>query len=170
RHAISSYIMPAVCGCNYYSMGCSGACAGGRRAGATSTGGHRLLASDHQDDRLCARMMEVARRYNRCGSRPYRTARATGHCGENAMFNRLSSYVFGGFLVFLLFIGQASSQQPGEVEIRQGVIEQITPMQLQSNHHRGVGAIVGGLGGLGIGSLIGGGTGRDVAMVAGALG
>jgi len=86
------------------------------------------------------------------------------------MFNRLSSYVFGGFLVFLLFIGQASSQQPGEVEIRQGVIEQITPMQLQSNHHRGVGAIVGGLGGLGIGSLIGGGTGRDVAMVAGALG
>ena len=86
------------------------------------------------------------------------------------MLNRLSSYVFGGFLVFLLFIGQASSQQPGEVEIRQGVIEQITPMQLQSNHHRGVGAIVGGLGGLGIGSLIGGGTGRDVAMVAGALG
>ena len=30
--------------------------------------------------------------------------------------------------------------------------------------------IIGGLGGLGIGSLIGGGTGRDVAMVAGTLG
>jgi len=43
-------------------------------------------------------------------------------------------------------------------------------VQLESNHHRGLGAIVGGLGGLGIGSLIGGGTGRDVAMVAGALG
>ncbi len=56
------------------------------------------------------------------------------------------------------------------MEIRQGVIEQITPVQLPTNHHRGVGAIVGGLGGLGIGSLIGGGTGRDVAMVAGTLG
>ena len=56
------------------------------------------------------------------------------------------------------------------MEVRQGVIEQITSVQLQSNQHRGVGAIVGGLGGLGIGSLIGGGTGRDVAMVAGALG
>jgi outer membrane lipoprotein SlyB len=56
------------------------------------------------------------------------------------------------------------------MEIRQGVIEQITATQMQSNHHRGLGAIIGGLGGLGIGSLIGGGTGRDVAMVAGTLG
>ena len=86
------------------------------------------------------------------------------------MLNRLSSYIFGVFLVLLLFTGQALSQQPGEMEIRQGVIEQITPVQIQSNHHRGIGAIVGGLGGLGIGSLIGGGSGRDVAMVAGALG
>jgi outer membrane lipoprotein SlyB len=43
-------------------------------------------------------------------------------------------------------------------------------VQIQSNHHQGVGAIIGGLGGLGIGSLIGGGTGRDVAMVAGTIG
>ena len=64
----------------------------------------------------------------------------------------------------------ALAQQPGEMEVRQGVIEQITDTQLPTNHHRGLGAIVGGLGGLGIGSLIGGGTGRDVAMVAGALG
>ena len=62
------------------------------------------------------------------------------------------------------------AQQPGEMEIRQGVIEQITETSLPTNHHRGVGAIVGGLGGLGIGSLIGRGTGRDVAMVAGTLG
>jgi outer membrane lipoprotein SlyB len=86
------------------------------------------------------------------------------------MLNRLLSYTFAGLLAFLLTTGQASGQQAGQMEIRQGVIEQITPMQLQSNHHRGIGAIVGGLGGLGIGSLIGGGTGRDVAMVAGALG
>jgi outer membrane lipoprotein SlyB len=71
----------------------------------------------------------------------------------------------------LLFVPPAPAfAQSGEVEVRQGVIEQITEVQLQTNHHRGLGAIVGGLGGLGIGSLIGGGTGRDVAMVAGALG
>ena len=86
------------------------------------------------------------------------------------MLIRLSSYAFAGLLALMLSAGQASGQQPGEMEIRQGVIEQIKPVQLQSNHHPGVGAIVGGLGGLGIGSLIGGGTGRDVAMVAGALG
>ena len=65
---------------------------------------------------------------------------------------------------------QALAQQPGEIEIRQGVVEQITATQIQSNHHKGLGAVVGGLGGLGIGSLIGGGTGRDVAMVVGTIG
>jgi outer membrane lipoprotein SlyB len=84
------------------------------------------------------------------------------------MLNRFST--FAGLLALTLIAAQASGQQPGAMEIRQGVIEQIAPVQLQTNHHRGVGAIVGGLGGLGIGSLIGGGTGRDVAMVAGALG
>ncbi len=86
------------------------------------------------------------------------------------MLNRLSFSAITGLLAFVLTLGQASGQQPGEMEIRQGVVEQIMPVQLPSNHHRGIGAIVGGLGGLGIGSLIGGGTGRDVAMVAGALG
>jgi outer membrane lipoprotein SlyB len=86
------------------------------------------------------------------------------------MLNRLSSIAFAGLLGFTLIAGQAFAQQPGEMEIRQGVIEQISDVQLPSNHHRGVGAIIGGLGGLGIGSLIGGGTGRDVAMVAGTLG
>ena len=57
-----------------------------------------------------------------------------------------------------------------EVEIRKGVVEQITPVQLASNHHQGLGAVVGGVAGLGIGSLIGGGTGRDVAMVLGTIG
>ena len=86
------------------------------------------------------------------------------------MLNRFASVVFAGLLALVLTVPQASGQQPGEREIRQGVIEQITQMDLPTNHHRGLGAIVGGLGGLGIGSLIGGGTGRDVAMVAGALG
>lgn len=64
----------------------------------------------------------------------------------------------------------APGPQPGEIEIRRGVIEQITAVQIPSNHHQGVGAVVGGLAGLGIGSLIGGGTGRDVAMVVGTIG
>lgn len=64
----------------------------------------------------------------------------------------------------------APGPQPGEIEIRRGVIEQITAVQIQSNQHQGVGAVVGGLAGLGVGSLIGGGTGRDVAMVVGTIG
>lgn len=67
----------------------------------------------------------------------------------------------------VLGVCAAASAQTGETEIRRGVVEQITPTQIQSNHHQGVGAVVGGLAGLGIGSLIGGGTGRDVAMVVG---
>ena len=55
-------------------------------------------------------------------------------------------------------------------EIRQGTIEQITPVNLPSNHHQGLGAVLGGAAGLGLGSRIGAGTGRDVAMVAGAIG
>jgi len=86
------------------------------------------------------------------------------------MLNRLSSCVFASLLGLVLAAGYASGQPPGEMEVRQGVIEQITDIQLPSNHHRGIGAIIGGIGGLGIGSLIGAGTGRDVAMVAGALG
>lgn len=57
----------------------------------------------------------------------------------------------------------------GEIEIRSGKIEQISLTQMQTNHDSGVGAIFGGLAGVGVGSLIGHGTGRDVAMVAGAL-
>ena len=83
-----------------------------------------------------------------------------------------SSYLTSGLLVLTLSFHAPphALAQSGETEVRQGVIEQITEVQLPTNHHRGLGAIVGGLGGLGIGSLIGGGTGRDVAMVAGALG
>ena len=76
----------------------------------------------------------------------------------------VAAMVLGGFSPTLM------AQTAGEMEIRQGVIEQLTATQTQSNHHRGVGAVVGGLGGLGIGSLIGGGTGRDVAMVVGTIG
>ena len=82
----------------------------------------------------------------------------------------MKAYVFAALFAVVLAVGPVCGQQPGEIEIRQGVVEQITATQIASNHHSGVGAVLGGLGGLGIGSLIGGGTGRDVAMVVGTIG
>lgn len=61
------------------------------------------------------------------------------------------------------------SAPPPPLEIRTGVIEQITETQVKSTHDQGLGAIVGGIAGAGIGSLIGAGTGRDVAIAAGAI-
>jgi outer membrane lipoprotein SlyB len=58
---------------------------------------------------------------------------------------------------------------PTPVEIRTGVIEQITATEVKSTHDQGLGAIVGGIAGAGLGSLIGAGTGRDVAIAAGAI-
>ena len=86
------------------------------------------------------------------------------------ILKRISTLALAALLVLVLTAPRASAQQIGQQEIRQGVIEQITLVQIPTNHHQGIGAIVGGLGGLGIGSLIGAGTGRDVAMVVGALG
>jgi len=83
---------------------------------------------------------------------------------------QICSFVMSVALVSMLFACAAVGTQTGEVEIRSGVIEQITDVQIKSNHHSGVGAVVGGVAGLGLGSLIGGGSGRDVAMVVGAVG
>lgn len=80
------------------------------------------------------------------------------------------SYARVAILATGLLAMTTAMAQSGEMEIRSGKIEQITAVQIASNHHQGVGAIIGGLGGLGIGSLIGAGTGRDVAMVVGAIG
>ena len=85
------------------------------------------------------------------------------------MFQKITSYL-SAIVLALTLTACANTGGPQEVEIRTGVIEQITPVELPSNQHAGVGAVVGGLAGLGIGSLIGGGTGRDVAMVLGTVG
>ena len=86
----------------------------------------------------------------------------------------LKQFVSFGLLASLVMLAGCAATgggtQPGAMEIRSGVIEQISDVEIASNHHKGIGAVVGGLGGLGLGSLIGGGTGRDVAMVLGAVG
>ena len=86
------------------------------------------------------------------------------------MIQRITSYISAMALALTLAACAAPGGGPGEMEIRTGTIEQITPVQIKSNQHTGVGAVVGGLAGLGIGSLIGAGTGRDVAMVVGTIG
>ena len=86
------------------------------------------------------------------------------------MFQKITSYLSALALGLLLAACAVPGTQQGELEIRSGVIEQISPVQIESAHQSGIGAVVGGLAGLGVGSLIGGGTGRDVAMVLGAVG
>lgn len=62
------------------------------------------------------------------------------------------------------------SSPVGAVDVRQGVVEQVTETQISTSHRSGVGAVVGGLSGFGIGNLMGRGSGRDVARVLGAVG
>lgn len=80
----------------------------------------------------------------------------------------VSSLVAVAMLIGLTACAPTGPAAP--VEIRKGVIEQINATEIKSNHDTGVGAIVGGLGGLGVGALIGAGTGKAVAMVVGAIG
>jgi len=86
------------------------------------------------------------------------------------MTQKIVSWLSALALAAILSACATPGAQPDEIDLRAGIIEQITLVQLQSNQHAGVGAVVGGLAGLGIGSLIGAGTGRDVAMVLGAVG
>ncbi|QZA76376.1 glycine zipper 2TM domain-containing protein [Deefgea tanakiae] len=68
----------------------------------------------------------------------------------------------------ILFAGCATTNEPLQIQV--GKIEQISDVQISSGRQLGVGAVLGaGAGGL-LGSLVGGGTGRDLAIVAGAVG
>ena len=72
--------------------------------------------------------------------------------------------------VMLVSCASTGGGSTAPAEIRQGRIEQITNVQLEHPHELGIGAILGGVGGAAIGSLVGGGSGRDVAIAIGALG
>ena len=86
------------------------------------------------------------------------------------MLRRLAIRALTIAFTFILAACTAPGIPPGEMEIRLGIIEEISVVQLQSDHGAGIGAVVGGLAGLGLGSLVGGGHGRDVAEVLGAVG
>ncbi|MBM3393029.1 MAG: glycine zipper 2TM domain-containing protein [Betaproteobacteria bacterium] len=86
------------------------------------------------------------------------------------MFQTASSRIVAVVLAFFLAACASSGGPYGEREVRSGVIEQITPVQITSSQGVGVGAVVGGVVGFGVGSLIGKGSGRDVARVLGTVG
>ena len=85
------------------------------------------------------------------------------------MLRQISKIALSLLAIFAL-VACAPTGSNAPMEIRSGVIEQINSAQIKSSHETGVGAVVGGLGGLGIGALIGAGTGKTVAMVLGAIG
>ncbi len=69
-------------------------------------------------------------------------------------------------LVALALLAPVSAQ---ETNVREGVVEQVSSVEIGKRHHHGVAAIIGAGVGYGVGSLIGGGHGRDLARVAGEL-
>lgn len=69
-----------------------------------------------------------------------------------------------------LALGACATPPAPPPEIREGKIEQINSATIPNEQHLGVGAILGGVGGAAIGSLFGGGTGRDVAIAIGSIG
>lgn len=75
-----------------------------------------------------------------------------------------------GAILMALVLAACAAPQSAPPEVRMGTIQQISPTSIESANHAGVGAVLGGIGGGALGSLIGGGTGRDVAMVVGAIG
>ena len=65
------------------------------------------------------------------------------------MYQKTLSRIAAIFFAFVLAACATSGGQSGDTEIRSGVIEQITPVQLTSNHGLGVGAVVGAHGRVG---------------------
>ena len=68
--------------------------------------------------------------------------------------------------------GPRLGEEPGHYEesVRYGVITRIEPVSLEGDHQLGLGAVLGAAAGGIIGHQFGGGSGRDVATVIGAVG
>jgi outer membrane lipoprotein SlyB len=88
---------------------------------------------------------------------------------QGFFMKKMTALLMTLLLSVMLTACMTPATQTGDMEIRAGVIQSIIPTEIQSSHHQGVGAILGGLGGAAVGSLFGQGTGRDVMMVAGAI-
>jgi len=96
------------------------------------------------------------------------------HQEKSMSISKSLNSLFALFVV-LTIAGCASNSAPapsqtGMQTILYGVVEQIVPTTISDDKHPGVGAIVGAVGGGLLGSLVGGGTGRDVAIAVGAIG
>ena len=66
-------------------------------------------------------------------------------------------------------IGQGGPEL-GEESVRYGIVTRIEPVSLEGDHQLGLGAVLGAAAGGIIGHQFGGGSGRDVATVIGAVG
>ena len=76
----------------------------------------------------------------------------------------------GGLVVAAALAGCAQAPPSvGEAEVRYGRVTRIDAVQIESDAHLGLGAVIGSVAGGVLGHQIGGGTGKDVATVAGAL-
>jgi outer membrane lipoprotein SlyB len=73
-------------------------------------------------------------------------------------------------VILLLASACAAPQPPVEQSVRYGRVAQVDAVTLSSEQHLGLGAILGAVAGGVLGHQIGGGTGKDVATVAGLLG
>jgi outer membrane lipoprotein SlyB len=73
-------------------------------------------------------------------------------------------------VILLLASACAAPQPPVEQSVRYGRVAQIDAVTLSGEQHLGLGAIIGAVAGGVLGHQIGGGTGKDIATVAGLLG
>jgi outer membrane lipoprotein SlyB len=83
---------------------------------------------------------------------------------------RLTTFVVAGLLAIVLAGCGGAPAQMGEQPVQYGRITRIDPVMLEGDEQLGLGAVLGAAAGGLIGSTIGGGTGRDVAIVLGAIG